>query len=426
MNFKYIFRKSIFIAASPNSQLDDAFLAFKFLLQPWNWNNNKYNNEFSESLKEYIGVKNLKLIDSGRSALLAILKSLNLSSNDEVIIPSFTCVVVANAVSWSGAKPIYLDTNVQDFNSNYSTLPNVITKNTKAIVVQHTFGKIIDIDEIKLILKNLNRKDILIIEDYAHTIKKDMGIKGDFAFLTFGIEKVISSVRGGAILTDNNDLYKNVSEYVNSLSEFPTKKLIICLLNPIFWWFAIPLHSIGIGRFSIGALIRSVWRKLGFLGIMVEPSENLAKKPDWFPAQMSSVLSQLGLKQLHKLNKYNEHRLKISKIYFEYLNSLSDSKEFDNERVYLRFPILLNSKEEYYKVWNVSRKLRVTPGNWFSKPLYGAGVNNKTYSNLLYNPKTTPITLKKCSLVLNLPTSINISEERAKELAIEIRAVLTV
>src|SRR5690606_12120588 len=125
------------------------------------------------------------------------LKSLHLSKKNEIILPSFTCIVVPNAVYYAGLKPVYLDTNENDLNPNYDQLEKKITKRTKVIIIQHTFGKIVDIEKITRMLNKINRNDIYIIEDFAHTISNKVVLRGDAGFFTFGIEKVISSVRGG-------------------------------------------------------------------------------------------------------------------------------------------------------------------------------------------------------------------------------------
>lgn len=419
-----LFRKSIFTAASPNTQLDDVLISLVALVSPWAWNNDKYNQKFAQAFSNYINIPYVSLIDSGRSALQIILKSQNIGQGSEVILPSFTCVVVANAVSYSGAKPVYLDTNKNDFNATYSRILEKVNENTKAIVVQHTFGKRVNIDEVREILRKVGRGDILIIEDFAHIIQSNINLKGDFGFTTFGIEKVMSTVRGGAIITHSKELNEFIAQSISDLPKYPTIQLIKSLLNPIFWYVAIPLHSVGYSRFTIGAFIRSIWRKMGFLGIMVESQENQAKKPDWFPAQMSPALSRLGLVQLKKLNKYNEHRLQITKIYHSYLNELSDTDLLDENRVYLRYPILLRNMEEFNKVWNLSRRLRVTLGNWFEKPLYGSTVDESTYQALCYVPAETPETMNKAGLTLNLPTSVNMGKVRARELAERIREII--
>ncbi len=417
-------KKSIFTAASPNTQLGDVLLALKVLFTPWTWALETFNIQFEESLKKILNVGHVKLVDSGRSALYVLLKSLGLKEGDEVIAPSFTCVVVANSISWTGATPVYLDSNKSDLNPDYSQLEKAINFKTRAIVVQHTFGKLVDVDAIKQKLSLIGREDIFILEDFAHLIESNIQVRGDAGFLTFGIEKVISSVRGGAIITNSDEVYFKISPFINTLPNFPFIKTFISLLNPVFWWVAIPLHSVGVGRFTIGAAIRYVWRKMGFLGIMVEKVENMAIKPDWFPAKMSPALSRLGIKQLTKLVKYNEHRSKIASIYDKYLIEYSDHADTDSNRVYLRYPVLLKNAEERLAVWNIARKERVTLGNWFAIPLYGSTVNDTTYQRLCYIPALTPNTINHCKVVLNLPTSINISEKRAEELCKAIKNVI--
>jgi perosamine synthetase len=420
-----IFKKAIFTAASPNTQIDDVWVAKKALLMPWSWFSIKPVKQFEMQLSEYLNVDYIHTIDSGRAALNIGLKALGIGENDEVIIPSFTCVVVANAVRWTGATPVYLDTTDQDFNADYSTLADHVSDRTKIVVVQHTFGKRVDVMNVRKTLDDLGREDILILEDFAHTIHRNLGLKGDIGFLTFGIEKVMSSVRGGAVITNNEEVSRKVDQEIENLPRFPRKQLVISLLNPIFWWIAIPLHSVGVGRFTVGAFIRGIWRKLGFLGIMVEDEENRAKKPDWFPVKFPGALARLGIKQLSKLDYYNAHRKKIAGIYDKYLVGISDHKKNENEdRVYLRYPIQLKSKEEWMQIWNLSRSLRVTLGNWFAIPLYGSTVSEDTYQELCYVPATTPTTTYKCERVLNLPTSVNISEARAEELARNISELL--
>jgi dTDP-4-amino-4,6-dideoxygalactose transaminase len=420
-----MFRKSIFTAASPNTQFADAITAKLLLFSPWNWYNKKYDHEFVSNISSYLGIGNIHLIDSGRSALQIILRAYGISEGDKVVLPSFTCVVVANSVKYSGAIPIYLDTREEDFNASYESLGEILDEKTKAIVVQHTFGKRVEIEPIRQLLKANNREDIVIIEDFAHVIQRDLRLEGDVGFTTFGIEKVMSTVRGGAVLTNDDDVSLKIKNEIEKLPNFPRIQLIKSLLNPLFWWIAIPLHSVGFGRFTIGALIRIIWRKLGFLGIMVEGKENKAIKPDWFPAKMAPALSKLGLVQLKKLDYYNEHRKKIAEIYHNYLSEYSDSDKFDPNRLYLRYPIVFSSRKQYLDIWNLSRSLRVTLGNWFASPLYGSEVDSNTYEELCYVPETTPVTMTKCGLTLNLPTSINISEKRALELAVKIKQKLT-
>src|SRR3989344_5790674 len=89
------------------------------------------------------------------------LKSLHLKIGDEVIMQSFTCNAVVNPILWAGGKPMYTDID-ETFNLDIQSLEKNITQNTKAIIVQNTFGIPARIDKILEIAKKHN---ILIIED---------------------------------------------------------------------------------------------------------------------------------------------------------------------------------------------------------------------------------------------------------------------
>lgn len=409
--------KPIFIASSPNTQFDDFKLALKLLFSPSSWKNNKNVKVLEDNLSRYLNVKYSHAVDSGRSALYIILKSLGVKENDEVIVPSFTCLVVANAVRWTGAVPKYPDTNLDDFNTNLESLDALISDKTRAIVVQHTFGKKVDIEQIRKIIKN---RKIFIIEDFAHTLKRNQSIEGDTAFLTFGIEKVISGVRGGAIITNDQNISENVQKYIQNLPTFPLKMSMVALTNPIFWYIATPLHGISYKTLSIGAILRWIFRKLGFLGNMIESVEHKGNKPDWLPAKISPALAKLANHQLSKLDFLNEHRSKIAKIYSENLSNISDGM-FDQNRIYLRYPILLQDKSARNKIWKTAKSLKITLGDWYIVPLYSKYVDEKTYELNCFFPEKTPVTKDKCSRVLNLPTGINISESRAKILSEKIK-----
>ncbi len=424
MNLKSIFTLSVYTETSPNMQWDDIWMVIKTLLTPWSWKNINYSEEFRQDLAKYTGLEHIILTDSGRTALNVILKAINIKSGDEVILPSFTCLVVANAVRWTGAKPIYLDTSENDFNADFGNLDKLITSNTKAILVQHTFGKMVDVDKVRAICKFKAREDIVIIEDWAHTMKRGQELKGDVAFLTFGIEKLISTIRGGAAVTNNQQIADAVSQIVNDWRDFPIKRTIIGLLNPLFWWIDVPLHKVGYKRYTLGAAVRIIWRKLGFLGIMIEKLENKSQKPDWYPVKISPALCRLGINQLKKLDTYNRHRSELAQIYHEKLGFLSDEKEFNQNRVYLRYPILLRSEEEKSDTWETAKNLKITLGAWFKSPLYATYVTKEAFEKLCFIPANTPTTVKKCKTVLNLPTSINMPKHKAVKLVNELDRLL--
>src|SRR3989344_575072 len=103
--------KTIFTALAPNVEKDDAILALKMLFRPWRWKRGAHVKRFYEELKKLLGVEYAFVFESGRTALYALLKCLDIKSGEEVLLQAFTCVAVPNAVLWAGAKPVYIDCN---------------------------------------------------------------------------------------------------------------------------------------------------------------------------------------------------------------------------------------------------------------------------------------------------------------------------
>src|SRR5581483_6767724 len=156
----------IAISLSPNSQKDDVFLALTILVSPWRWFRGSAIKAIEDWFKRYFATQFAIAFDSGRSGEFAILSALNLHEGDEVIIQAFTCVAVPNSVLWTGAKAIYADID-ETGNLDPKDLEKKITKKTKAVIIQHTFGIAANMDAIQKVLKG---KKIILIEDCAHAL----------------------------------------------------------------------------------------------------------------------------------------------------------------------------------------------------------------------------------------------------------------
>src|SRR3989344_3390858 len=180
-----MFRKIISCALSPNTEIDDVFLALQTICTPWKW---KYGKAIDKVEKKLGAIT----FNSGRSAFLALLEAFDIGEGDEVSVQAFTCVAVPNSVLWAGAKPVFADID-ETYNIDPKDIEKKITKKTKAIVVQHAFVIPADMNAILALSKKHN---VFVIEDFAHTMSIPM--RGDAAFFSFGRDKVLSSVWGGA------------------------------------------------------------------------------------------------------------------------------------------------------------------------------------------------------------------------------------
>jgi len=406
--------KNIFIAASPNIQKDDIGLIFKNLFQPWKWKKAESTREFEKEFEDYMNNGNGEFkalaFDSARSCFFLYLKAVGIGKGDEVIMPSFTCVVIVNSVLATGAKPVYVDTDPKTFNIDLDKLKEKVNEKTKAILVQHTFGIPVDVEKVR----ELVGENVKIIEDTAHILGgktrdgRKFGVLGDASVHTFGIEKMMTTMRGGMVLVKDERVYESLKNKQAGLPNFSSLRIFVWLLNPIIWAIATPLYYVGIGKLTIGRIISKIGHKIGAMGNMVEDCEYGGCWPEWMPAKMPGVLATVGRNQLKKLDMFNEHRKRIAKIYDKELGL-----EFSKISGYtpLRYPILVENPREAQKAL---KKEHVILGNWYNKILF---TDEKYLNELGFDKQKYPDVQMLAKKIINLPTFVGVDENDASMIA---------
>jgi perosamine synthetase len=402
----------IFIAASPNTEKDDVRLARRLLSKPARWFDKSKTDAFEADMARYLGENTGSVaFDSARSSFYLIMKLYGVKPGDEVIIPSFSCLVIANPILWLGAKPVYVDIDPDTYNMDLEDLKKKITIKTKVILIQHTFGTIIDVEKVR----NIAGPDIKLIEDVAHTLGMSVnghkvGTLADSAILTFGIEKAISSVRGGMAVTSDEELYNKLKEVQTKLPDFTKKRVKISLMNPIYWEIMRKIYYIGIGKMTLGRLFTWLGHKYNLLGNMIEECEYDAVQPKWFPAKLPGALAELGSHQLSKIDYLNAHRLKISKIYEKELGSIIPNS-LKTDRSFLRYPVRVKNLK---LVTQILKKEKIVAGDWYQRILFSPAEKLAKFG---YKIGETPIAEKITKEIINLPTNIHVSEARARQIA---------
>lgn len=147
-------------------------------------------------------------VSSGTAALHLAIRALNLGPGDEVIVPSFTFIAVANAVVYERATPVFVDIDPVTLNMSAACVEAAITSQTRAIIVVHTFGVPADMDALIALAQ---RHNLAIIEDtceaigatYNHQLAGTFGHISVFAFYP---NKQITTGEGGMILTRDAQL----------------------------------------------------------------------------------------------------------------------------------------------------------------------------------------------------------------------------
>ena len=173
--------------------------------------------EFEQAIADYIGTKYAVVFNSGTSALHAILLAYNIGEGDEVIVPSFTFVATANAAVFVGAKPVFADIETKTFGLSPNDVASRITDKTKAIIAVHYGGCPCRIKELKEVADEHN---LILIEDAAEAMGAKIGMKkvgtfGDAAMFSFCQNKIITTGDGGAITTDDKEIYDKLKLLVS-------------------------------------------------------------------------------------------------------------------------------------------------------------------------------------------------------------------
>lgn len=174
----------------------------------WISSNGSYISKFEEAFGTYIDREHAISCCNGTVALHLPLLALDIKQGDEVIIPSFTYIATANAVSYCGAKPVFADCLKDTWNIDPIDIERKITPRTKAVIPVHLYGNPCDMDAITDIAYNNN---IYVIEDAAEshgaTYKnKKTGSFGDAGTFSFFGNKIITTGEGGMIVTNNQEL----------------------------------------------------------------------------------------------------------------------------------------------------------------------------------------------------------------------------
>ncbi|MBI3343167.1 aminotransferase class I/II-fold pyridoxal phosphate-dependent enzyme [Candidatus Gottesmanbacteria bacterium] len=395
-----LFQKIISPSLSPNTEAEDVQEAIRVLIHPSTWKQGSAIVEVEQWFTTFLNASTVVSFDSGRSALLAILRAFCIGNDDEVLVQAFTCVAVPNSVRWAGATPVYVDIDDR-FNVDPEDLEKKITKRSKAIVVQHTFGVPAQMDKILAVAK---KHRLLVIEDCAHSLGatyggKRVGTLGDAAFFSFGRDKVISSVWGGMATISQKSKVK--SQKLRELQEelsFPSRAWIAQqLFHPIAFAVILPTYNIFIGKMLLEA-----FKKLQLLSVPVYKEEKRGGQPSEFPRRYPNALAKLLVVQLTKLNRYNDQRRRIARYYYEVLKRRKDITVpvWNEEGLWLRFPILVDNPSDTMRR---GKDNGILLGNWYHHVVDPIGVDVRAVG---YTRGSCPGAEKTAARIINLPTRV--------------------
>lgn len=244
---------------------------------------------FEDDFVRYMGGGYAAAVSSGTAALHLMLIAMEIGVGDEVVIPSYVCTALLNAVNYVGAIPVLADIDSKSYNLSPMDVGNRVGRRTKAIVIPHLFGESADMD-------GLSKFNIPLIEDCAQSVGgsyrgRRLGTIGIASIFSFYATKVITTGEGGMVYSSEKeliDLIRDLRDY-DGREEYKVR----------------------------------------------------------FNLKMTDIQAAMGRIQLEKLDSFIEHRKKIANRYFDNLGSVDlGLPRRDIGHIYYRFPVRLKGEVE--------------------------------------------------------------------------------
>ncbi|PIQ89607.1 MAG: transcriptional regulator [Candidatus Omnitrophica bacterium CG11_big_fil_rev_8_21_14_0_20_42_13] len=315
-----------------------------------------------KELASFIGVSHAVGVASGTDALELSLRALGIKEKDEVITTPFTFIATAEVISIMGARPVFCDINLDDYNINHEEIRKKITKKTKAIIPVHLYGQPCDIEAIMSLAKEYNLK---VIEDCAQAIGaeykgKRAGSFGDCSGFSF----------------------------------FPSKNLGAC-------------GDAGM----IGTKDEKVCRHLKMLRAHGS-SKKYIHEIEGRNSRLDELQAAILRVKLKYINKWNQKRIRYAEIYTERLNSL-ESKHG------IVLPRQLKGRLHIYHLYSIRAKERNSLKEFLERSGIHTAVHypiplhlQQAYKYLGYKKGDFPKSEQASEQVLSLPLYPEMSQEQ--------------
>ena len=174
----------------------------------------EYVGKFESAFANFCGARHAVSCCNGTVALHLALMTLGIGAGDEVIVPTLTFVATANAVTYCGAKPVFVDSEPRTWTLDPSLIEAKITPRTKAIIAVHLYGHPVDMDAVAEVAR---RHRLFVVEDAAeaHGAEykgRSVGTLGDIATFSFYGNKIIATGEGGIVVTNDDGLARRIQQ----------------------------------------------------------------------------------------------------------------------------------------------------------------------------------------------------------------------
>jgi len=259
---------------------------------------------FADAVREHLGVKYALPMNRGRAAIRLALQAMGLGHTDEVILPSYICPTVLEAVVGAGARPVFADVGA-DLHVTPETVRASMTAQTRCVIVAHLFGNAAPIDEIQ---RMLDGTGIHLIDDAAQSFGarcsgRLVGTFGTCGIISVGPGKALAGTAGGLLVTDDSRFFERAAAM--SLMSLPQERTGDVLRRVLPFW---------------------VWRRFRRytrpLGIFLERIIGPTCEPPCTPSAMSNLDGAIGLCQFRALGTNRSRRQRNANVLLQAVDEM--------------------------------------------------------------------------------------------------------
>lgn len=398
------------------TQASDLKVALRYFATPGQFVQGPEIRAYEDAFARKIGVRYAFSFSSGRVGLYGLLRLMGVGDGDDVLLQVPTHIVVANAIRYAGARPVYVDCRLEDYNMDLDEAAKKITSRTRVMLLQHTFGIPTDMEKALYLAK---QHKLTIIEDCVHALGaryngRQVGGFGRAAFFSTEETKTISTTMGGMVVTDDPELAEQLRLFQASCplpSYWKTAKFVLKLM--LYHLLMEPhLH-----RYS-----RSFYEMIGRRHPLPRPTtdeELRGQRPSIYEERLSNVQAALGLLQLERLEENLNHRNKIASLYEKGLIEMGYNGPRSPESAepsYVRYPVWVRDKEAAVN----TLAGRIVVGTWFTSVLEEA--LSPEYGE--YESGSCPRAEEVARHLINLPTHARVAEGDAEALVAELQGMI--
>jgi perosamine synthetase len=175
----------------------------------WISSKGRFVSEFERAFAEYTDIKYATTVSNGTVALHLALVALGVGPGDEVIVPSLTYIASVNAIAYTGATPVFVDSLESTWQMDPEDVKRKITPNTRAIMAVHLYGHPCEMDALVALAQE---HDLFLVEDCAEAFGslykgRHVGQFGNIATYSFFGNKTITTGEGGMVVTNDETLH---------------------------------------------------------------------------------------------------------------------------------------------------------------------------------------------------------------------------